>query len=483
MAYKLLTGSTGLLGRYLLRDLLIRNFRVALLVRPTRFETAEQRIDSILRHWEEEWGVNLPRPVVFSGDLTEPMLGLSTQDQEWLRENCDSVLHSAASLTFQEKDGEPWNSNVHGVSRLLELCRETNIKIVEQVSSSYVCGLRTGTVCESELDVGQEFGNDYEKSKVESEKLVQQDPDLESYTIFRPSIITGDSQTGFTPTYHGFYTPLRILQAFLTQINYDELFGTDHLGLLGLQGDEGKNLVPVDWVSDAIVSIISRQPPCRKTYGIASPYPVTTSRMLSVFAKSLKEFAGNSSKEPTSGDLQGDAYVDQLAVYQSYWRDDPVFDCTNTLDVLPDKKCPEFSDETLLGLCRYALQSKFGWYPSRTDSFKPLVRSSIRNWIECKPAHIQNKISASSTVNSFGLIVTGTGGGSWTLGFESNELTTFKEGLKTSSNVRLSSKTFQEICQGHLTIDQAVNKGSVIYFGSPSSLRQFDIAMKEMQST
>ena len=65
MPYRLITGATELLGRYLLRDLLLRDESVVVLVRPTRRESAEHRVDAMLAYWEDRWKRNLPRPVVF----------------------------------------------------------------------------------------------------------------------------------------------------------------------------------------------------------------------------------------------------------------------------------------------------------------------------------------------------------------------------------------------------------------------------------
>ena len=52
MAYHLLTGATGLLGSYLLNDFLVAGLRVAVLVRPTKLESARQRVESIMTRWE-----------------------------------------------------------------------------------------------------------------------------------------------------------------------------------------------------------------------------------------------------------------------------------------------------------------------------------------------------------------------------------------------------------------------------------------------
>ena len=53
MAYYLLTGATGLLGRYLLRNLLLREIPTAVVVRATRLATAQQRVESVVGEIEE----------------------------------------------------------------------------------------------------------------------------------------------------------------------------------------------------------------------------------------------------------------------------------------------------------------------------------------------------------------------------------------------------------------------------------------------
>src|SRR5262245_18311546 len=136
MAYHLLTGATGLLGRYLLRDLTLADVPVAVLVRPTRWETAAQRIETVLAHWEDELGHALARPVVLEGDIPEPELGLSAEDLAWLSGNVQAVIHSAAALTFeaQSVEGEPWRTNVEGTRHVLDVCGRAGIRHFHQVS-------------------------------------------------------------------------------------------------------------------------------------------------------------------------------------------------------------------------------------------------------------------------------------------------------------------------------------------------------------
>ena len=193
---------------------------MAVLVRPSKSESARQRVETLLRQWELSLETSLPRPVVLEGDLSEIDLGLDNRTLDWIGRHCTSVLHNAASLVFRgdDPDGEPYLSNVEGTRRMLELCRCTGIRQFHHVSTAYVCGLREGRVLESDVDVGQTPGNVYEKTKLQAEMLVRAADFLDPPTIYRPSIIVGDSQTGYTTTYHGFYAPLKLAHTMASKV-------------------------------------------------------------------------------------------------------------------------------------------------------------------------------------------------------------------------------------------------------------------------
>ena len=118
MGHLLLTGATGLLGRYLMRDLMEKGIPLAVLVRPSRRKSPAIRIEAAMRVWEQQLGRKLPRPVVLEGDISLPDFGLSPEQIKWAAENCDGMLHNAASLSFVTtgRDAEPWKSNVGGNS-------------------------------------------------------------------------------------------------------------------------------------------------------------------------------------------------------------------------------------------------------------------------------------------------------------------------------------------------------------------------------
>ena len=365
----LLTGATGLLGRYLLRDLLTAGQNVAVVVRPSDRQSAEARVASLMAAWERRGVTGLSLPHVLVGDITEPALGLSSDDRRWVADHCDMVLHNAASLSFEpakSPEDEPWRSNLGGTRNVLELCEQTGIADFHHVSTSYVCGLREDVVYESQLDVGQEFGNDYENSKLQAEQLVRGAEFLAPPTFYRPAIIVGDSQTGFTTTFHGFYALVR-LAVTLTRL----VEGADKIDwsipLHGLTGNECKNLVPVDWVSSVISEIVGRRDLWGNTYHLTPAEPVRASTIRDVIEKvvgyegttAFTEAGENGSVGASFGAELESAFYEQMEVYATYWRNDPTFDRTNLLAAVPQLPCPTLDYDRLLMLAETAIKMNF----------------------------------------------------------------------------------------------------------------------------
>jgi thioester reductase-like protein len=363
----LLTGATGLLGRYLLRDLLSSGRSVVALVRRSRRQTAEQRVEAIVRYWEDQSACELPRPLVLEGDICEPDLGLDSQSLRWISKSCDLVLHNAASLTFHgpDRSGEPWRSNVDGMAHVLEVCRKTGLRDLHHVSTAYVCGLRHGRVLESELNVGQDAGNDYERSKIQAEEMVHAANFLNRPTVYRPAIIVGDSVTGFTTTFHGFYATLRLAHTLIRSIE-SELNGRIVVQptRLTLDGSESKNFVPVDWVSAVVTHIVVRPEHHGRTYHLTPAHPVTVRQinealeLASRFCGTVFQGAGTRIENPSEIER---LFYEHFQIYNSYWRDDPVFDRSNTLAAAPHLPCPNVDVPMLLRLSQAAIEMDFRW--------------------------------------------------------------------------------------------------------------------------
>jgi hypothetical protein len=294
---------------------------------------------------------------------------------------------------------------------------------------------------------------------------------LDVAAIFRPSIIVGDSLTSFSSTFHGFYTPLRLVCALQTQLSHEQVFETDYLALMGLSGDEGKNFVPVEWVSQAIVSIIERAPNCSQTYALASLSPVTSARVMEVIRAVTKKLESKPVSTGTTAPLSLDsspsdpilaAYLEQLHTYRSYWRNDPVFDCSNTTAALPDLPCPILSDDNLLRLAEWASNSKFS---------VPVGPRNERTFNARIPVDRTEQPSKDARASARVLTITGQGGGSWTIDSQGLGPVSVWEGrLDGAPELCTSNHAFARIIAQHTTLHEAAQAGDLVTIGPSRDL-------------
>ncbi len=464
MSYHLLTGATGLLGSYLLRDGLLVGQQMAVLARPSKQESAKQRIETILARWEEDLGQALPRPVVLEGDLSEVDLDLDSPSIEWISQHCDSLIHNAASLTFYSTDrnSEPWLSNVNGTRRVLELCRVAGIRKFHHVSTAYVCGMREDRVFENELDIGQEMGNDYERSKVEAEQAIHDADFLDAPTFYRPSIIVGDSRTGYTTTFHGFYAMLKLAHALVSKVVLGATGGAPLMAELGLGGPERKNFVPVDWVSAAITHLYSRPEHHGKTYHLTSPSPTRVADMTAVIQEAVETYSTLASPDDAcrcDGEWFESTFSSELAIYRAYLRDDPNFDCTNLNAAAPHLPCPDISNEMLMRTAEFAIMTNFGRPKPRP--LKP--RFDVHEHLDALLNARLTLPESADNAARLGLQVNGPGGGQWELMLDDGRLVAAKSGLssKSTATFHLNSETFRDLALRRVAVGHAVKAGEV----------------------
>lgn len=473
----LLTGATGLLGRSLLRDLAAEGRQLAVLVRRSRSVDAATRVDQLLADWQQIAGETVPCPVVLEGDIADERLGLSTEAFEWVTAHVGEVIHSAASLAFDRRDtdGEPYTSNVEGTSHVLEVCRQAGIRRLHHVSSAYVCGLRQGVVREDELDVGQASGNDYERSKILSETAVRQADFLEACTVYRPSVIVGDLVHGFTNTFHGFYRPLRIVTPFLAEFYKAGVTGDALVEVLGLDGSERKNLVPVDWVSAVMTRIIQSPRLHGRTYHLTTDHPTPVSLLRRVYEELALERAARLPEGSSAASFFGDdvgssglelLFNEQMQVYRSYWRDDPTFDAAQTLRAVPDLPSPRLDEEALRRLCSFALDHNFRWVSaSRRRVITP--RSLLEQALGPADWHADPLEMTGGSVTSIGLAADGPGGGQWTFRFDREGTPAWSVGLMPGRpTVRLSATLLGDVLDGRHAVGDLHERGELLVEGT-----------------
>ena len=432
--YTLLTGATGLVGRYLIRDLLIRGHRLAVLVRATKRATARERIETICQKWENELDVSLPRPICIEGDVLNDELGVSFEDRQWVADNCDSIMHSAAVLEFYgpNRDREPWTTNVDGTRRVIEFCETYGIKNMHYVSTAYVCGNRSDLVSEDELDKNQEFRNDYERSKFEAEMIVRESNFFDETTIYRPAVISGDSETGYTSTYHGLHLYLRLM-ALLVPNQSPDANGVRHTDIrLPMSGDEPRNIVPVNWVSKVICEIFSNPEAHNRTFHLVPDEPVTPKLVVDAcydyFNSTGVRYCGNADFSVDDSNNFESKFLDAVAMYRDYDRTDPSFDAKNLRQFAGQIRCPVIDNEAIFRYLKFGEADRWGKLRERKpdvdfvaeeyfSSLKHIATQFIRTGAYDKviTRNGSAKKVRSQQTNEFvlGLDVLGTGGGQW----------------------------------------------------------------------
>jgi thioester reductase-like protein len=245
----LLTGATGMVGREILaRAARDRRFdRIVCLVRPPLDRLAALLANS---------GVSAPPHVqVISGDVTEPGLGITNPVA---LVDVTHVVHCAATVVFDHPIAEARAINVAGTRGILDLCRRLPaLERLDAVSTCYVAGKRDDLVREADLDHDRGFHNSYEQTKYESEQLLRAAMRDLPIAVHRPSIVVGDSRTGRTGSWKVLYWPLKVMaRGWLPVVPYDP--------------DGRLDIVPVDFVADAILTLAGDPTAIGRTFHLAA---------------------------------------------------------------------------------------------------------------------------------------------------------------------------------------------------------------------
>ncbi|HEX6284964.1 MAG TPA: SDR family oxidoreductase, partial [Pyrinomonadaceae bacterium] len=214
---------------------------------------------------------------IVEGDITQPGLGLTAPDLELTQQQTTRIFHLAALYDLAVAREPAMRVNVGGTRNVLEFARSiSSLRHFHHVSTCYVAGKREGVILESELRHDAGYRNFYEESKHLAEREVQAVKDVLPVTIHRPSVVCGDSQTGETVKYDGVYYLILYLLRWpaLSSIN----IGNYEVSL---------NLVPVDYVVDAMAALAFDDNAIGKTVQLADPAPLSTNALFNTIACSV----------------------------------------------------------------------------------------------------------------------------------------------------------------------------------------------------
>jgi len=270
-----LTGFPGFLGSALVTRLLDRypdDVSITCLIQPKFREMAETRAAELTQ------AHNRSRIRLVEGDITLPDLGLGDEAAA-IQQDCLEVYHLAAVYDLGVERLLAMRVNVQGTQHMLEFARGCPaLKRFQYVSTCFVSGRYAGEFGEDDLVKGQVFNNYYEETKYLAEVEVQRQMNRGlPVTIYRPAIVLGDSQTGETQKYDG---PYYIFQWILRQPKSAAL-----VPVVGRPSQYEVNVVPRDFVTDAIDYLSGQEKSRGQVYQLCDPQPLNVDQMLTVTGK------------------------------------------------------------------------------------------------------------------------------------------------------------------------------------------------------
>lgn len=266
-----LTGGTGFLGGFLLADLLnTAESNIYCLLRGRTISEAKKRIQSTLSttgQWDDSFSDRI-FPIL--GDLSKTNFGLTDDDFSLLAEKIDLIIHNGADVNFVASYKALKNINVNSIFDIIKLSTCKKLKPVHFVSTLAVFNAperyQHPLLKESDsLDTPDNLFSGYAQCKWVVEKILNAAKGGGiPITIYRPGLITGDSHSGFSHT-----------DDFLCRF----IKGCLQKGLFP-DVDVELDMIPVDYVSKAIIGLIMNQASRNKVFHLTNPHPYSLSKLV-----------------------------------------------------------------------------------------------------------------------------------------------------------------------------------------------------------
>jgi thioester reductase-like protein len=208
------------------------------------------------------------------GDITQPGLGL--REIPRITDEIEEIFHLAAIYDLSVHRDVAMRVNVQGTQNVLDFAEEApKLRRLHYVSTCYVSGRYAGRFSEEDLDKGQRFNNAYEETKYLAEIDVRERRNGGlPVTVYRPAIVVGDRRTGATQKYDGPYFVIRWL---LRQPSVAVL------PVVGKPSVTRVNVVPRDYVVDAIGYLSGLEKSVGKVYHLADPESLTVNELIELF--------------------------------------------------------------------------------------------------------------------------------------------------------------------------------------------------------
>jgi NAD(P)-dependent dehydrogenase (short-subunit alcohol dehydrogenase family) len=262
------TGGTGFIGRFLIGNLLKRKGSIHVLVR----KASLKKFDAMVK----KHGWDPKRVIAVPGDMTAANCGLTAAQVRALTAKIQHFFHLAAIYDLTASAAEQQAANIDGTQHALDLAAALKVKCFHHASSIAAAGLYPGVFREDMFDEAEGLDDPYLRTKHESEGLVRAEKRVK-WRIYRPGMVVGHSKTGEMDKIDGpyyFFTFLKKLREMLPP----------WMPTLGIEGGR-INIVPVDFVADAIDHIAHKPKLDGHCFHITDPEPQRVGEVLNTFAR------------------------------------------------------------------------------------------------------------------------------------------------------------------------------------------------------
>jgi NAD(P)-dependent dehydrogenase (short-subunit alcohol dehydrogenase family) len=267
MAY-FVTGATGFIGRFLVAKLVARGEPVHALVR----RGSAKKLDAL----REFWKATDKQVIAVPGDLAKPNLGVSDVDVRRLRGKVRHFFHVAAIYDLAASAEAQQIANVEGTRNAVQFAEAIGAGCFHHVSSIAAAGLYEGVFREDMFEEAEELDHPYFRTKHDSEGIVRRDCAV-PFRIYRPGFVVGHSKTGYTDKIDGPYYFFKLLQKMRSIV-------PPWMPMIGIEGGR-INIVPVDFVADALDHIAHKRGLDGKCFHLTDPAPHRIGEVLNIFAK------------------------------------------------------------------------------------------------------------------------------------------------------------------------------------------------------
>ena len=262
------TGGTGFIGRFLITRLAKRNETIFVLVR----RSSKHKYQELL----EKTGLSKEQLVPVWGDLAKGKLGISSREMGKLKGKVSHFYHLAAIYDLKADAESQEITNIEGTRNALAAAEAMQAGSFHLASSIAAAGLYKGIFREDMFEEAEGLKHAYFRTKHVSEGLVRKECKI-PYRIYRPAMVVGDSKTGEMDKVDGPYYFFKLIQKLRYRV-------PQWCPLIGIEGGQ-MNIVPVDYVADAIDYLSHKPKLDGKCFHLVNPNAHKVGEVLNIFAE------------------------------------------------------------------------------------------------------------------------------------------------------------------------------------------------------